>query len=103
MTTKKGHECPPWLYLFQVANHCPKAVSIYMLLWDKKDDFNRIKVKLSDIRIEYLTTFAKFSNQLLYLVKEGLINVNQRTNKTGEEILIIELVGWDEEDKSICW
>lgn len=94
---KNSYMYPPYLYLLQVAEHCPKAVMTYMLLWEgiKKD--NKISVYKSDVRNEYLISLSKFRHDLLLLLREGLININE-TPKSLE----IELVGWDGERAGKC-
>lgn len=92
---KKGHQCPPYFYLYQLSTHFPQAVSIYMDLWNQKNELNRLKVYKSNIEIEYLTKKSKFRNALLLLVKEGLVSFDDKG-----DCYYIELVGWDEEE--IC-
>lgn len=84
---------PPYLYLTQLADHCPKAVSTYMLLWRNIDKENKVNVFKKDIRSEHLITLNKFSHDLLLLVKEGLVSLEETPNW-----FHIELVGWDNEE-----
>ena len=81
---------PPYPYLFQVAEHCPKSVVSYMNLWKSRNKDNRVFVFKSDIRSDYLTTHTKFKNDLLMLAKEGLVSVDESPSK-----YTVELVGYD--------
>lgn len=82
---------PPYYYLAQVAEHCPIAVSTYMLLWRERDQKNKVVIDKNTIRIDHLITLARFRNHLLLLLKEGLISIDETPNR-----LHVELVDWDE-------
>lgn len=90
---------PPYHYLIQVAEHCPKAVCTYMALWRDIDKNNKVVIYKEDIRTQYLTSVAKFRHDLLLLVKEALISIVE-TKKT----IHIEVVGWDidAEGQTLC-
>jgi hypothetical protein len=98
---KKGIEkYPPYFYLKQLADHCPKAVSTYMTLWRSVDAEHKLSVLKKEIREQYLISLSKFRHDLLMLVKEGLVSIDETT-----DILNIELVSWDAEiewDWDIC-
>lgn len=83
---------PPYPYLESVAYHCPKATSTYMWLWAHKDKNHKLTLDISSI--PYVTQHPKatFNNNLIWLVRERLINV-----KTKAGVHHIELVTWDEE------
>lgn len=85
---------PPYVYLAQVADHCPKAVSTYMLLWREMDGDNQIRIRKDEVRAEYLISLAKFRHDLLLLVKEGLVSINETPQK-----ISIEIVGWDKAEE----
>lgn len=89
-------ELPPYAYLMQVLNHSSKSAATYIEIWRHKDKQNKIKVAKNDIRDRFLIPAAKFRNDLLVLVKEGLVSVDQ----TGDDdwyILNIEVIGWGDE------
>ena len=90
MKKKKKSEYPPYLYLKQVAEHCPKAVSTYMTIWQEKNLENKLNVYKKEVRNDYLISLAKFRHDLLLLVKEGLVSINETPN-----LLEIELVDWN--------
>lgn len=87
-----SHRYPPYLYLQQIVDYCPKAASTYMLLWRSIDKENKLDVFKKDIRSEYLISLAKFRHDLLLLVKEGLVSLEETP-----QWLHVEVVGWDEE------
>ena len=86
-------ECPPYLYIFQIAEHCPKALATYLSLWREKDPRNKLKLTKNDVKIQFLTSLRKFNHDLLLLVKEGLVSVEETP-----KAIKIELVGWHEEE-----
>lgn len=90
---KRMYEAPPYEYLVQAADHCPKAISTYLLIWREADKNRKVHVYKKDVLSAFLTPIVKFKNDLMKLVKEGLISVEE-TPKS----LLIELVGWDEEE-----
>jgi hypothetical protein len=89
---EKSPPYPPYFYLAQIADHCPKALSTYLDLWRRKDDENKLNISKHDIRNEYLKTLTRFKNDCMLLAKECLINVDESPN-----FLSIELVGWEDE------
>ncbi len=84
---------PPYLYLTQVAEHCPKALSTYLSLWRERASNNKITVYKEEIRLQFLTSLAKFRHDLFLLVKEGLVSIDETPKSIN-----IELVSWDEEN-----
>lgn len=86
-------EYPPKHYLKQVLAHCPTAGATYLMLWDDKnvhDDMLVLeKKKLCD---QYMTTMAKFKNDIRQLAKEHVINYDE-----SQERFFIELTNWDQE------
>ena len=89
---KDFRDTPPRMYLDNVATHCPKAIATYLALWDRKDKKNKIVIPKDELRIEFLTSVAKFRHDVLLLVKEGLLNLEE-TPKS----LHIELVGYEDD------
>ncbi len=85
-----NNEYPPYVYLFQVAEHCPNAVSTYMSLWKDRDANNKITVSRKDVKREYLLPFNTFENHLISLVKEGLVSINEN-----KKLLEIELTDYN--------
>lgn len=84
-------QLPPYLYLIQVLQHCPKAGALYVDLWNHKDKENRLSIGKNKVRSEFLTSLAKFRHDLLLLVKEGIVSVDETPNA-----IHIELVDWEE-------
>ena len=85
-----NNDLPPYNYLLQVLEHCPKAGALYIHLWKDKDKKNIIKINKKTVREEYLSSLSKFRHDVLMLVKEGLASVDESPNQ-----MIIELTGWD--------
>ena len=81
---------PPYAYLMQVLNHNPQSASTYVELWRHKDDDSKVVVTQDEIRNRFLNTPTKFRNNLMYLVKEGLVSVDESGDK-----MTIELVDFD--------
>jgi len=90
-------ETPPKLYLKQVANHCPKAMSTYLDIWDKKNKQNQLHVYKEDLKSDFLTSLTKFRNDLLHLVKEGLISM-----KETKKVIHVDITGWDNDFDEFC-
>ena len=87
---------PPYLYLAQVAEHCPKAISTYLALWRTANKECKVRVYKDEVRTEFLISLSKFRHDLLLLVKEALVSVEET-----KKVINIELVGWDE-DGDLC-
>lgn len=90
-------DLPPYAYLMQVLNHTPKVAASYVEIWRHKDKHDRLIVCKTEIRNKFLMTAAKFKNDCLVLVREGLINLEQR----GDDdfyTLHIDVVGWGEDE-----
>lgn len=64
---------PPYLHLLKVAEHCPKACFVYMLMWQKRNKNQTLRVIKSKVRDEYNTSLAKFRHDIFLLQKEGII------------------------------
>ena len=91
------YDIPPLLYLKQVAYHCPKAMSTYLDLWEKKGNDNILKIYKEDLKNEFLVSLCKFTNDLRMLVREGLVSFDETQN-----IIKIDITGWDEEREAFC-
>ena len=85
-------ELPPKFYLKQVAQHCPKSILTYMNLWEVKDEDNRVALLKKDVYSNYLISLTRFRNELMLLVREGLISIDESPN-----MITVEMVGWDED------
>ncbi len=83
-------EYPPYAYLTQVLQHCPKAGLTYLKLWSEKNLSNEITVENNKIQNIFFVSKTKFKNDLLLLVNEGLISVNEYPS-----CLVIEMTGWE--------
>jgi hypothetical protein len=92
MEKETSKELPPRYYLKQVAQHCPKSLMTYISLWEAKDNNNRLHIFKKDVYSNFLISFTKFRNELMPLVREGLVSIDESPN-----MISIELVGWDDE------
>jgi hypothetical protein len=92
-------DLPPYVYLTQVLNHCPRSASTYIELWRHKDKNSKVSVAKNQIRNQFLMSAAKFRNDLMSLVKEGLINVDEQMDSDERDWwkLNIELVNFEDE------
>ena len=84
---------PPFFYLLQIAEHCPRALTCYLMLWRDMDRDFMIHVHKDDVRRKYLMSPTKFMNDLLLIRKEGLVSIDETPN-----MYHLELTGWDEEE-----
>ncbi len=93
------HDSPPYLYLEQVAINCPRSVWTYMQVWKKMDTMNRLHVDKKDVPVEFLKSTVRFKNDILLLVREGLISMHETFN-----MIHLEMVGWGykEMDEELC-
>jgi hypothetical protein len=80
------------MYLKQVLDHYPKSASTYIELWRHKDKNNKVVMSNEECRNMFLISPTKFRNDLLCLVREGLISVFEKGFK-----MTIEIVNFDEE------
>ena len=87
---------PPYAYLEQVLQHCPKAGFTYLKLWALRDVNNEIMVDKTNVSSQFSMNKNKFNNDLLLLVNEGLASVNEYPSA-----LIIELTDWDFDAESL--
>ena len=90
--------CPPIPYLKQVAKYAPTALWTYMLLWDYKDEKNKVILFHSEIPRTMLVTKIKFFEDILKLCSESLLNIDEKIQDK-KKIVCIELVGWGNESE----
>lgn len=90
MIIHKLEELPPKFFLKQVANNCPKAISTYIYLWEKKDKNNKVMVTSKDI--SYFSHPNAFKDNLRKLNNEGLLNYIPEDSGT----ISIEMVDWQD-------
>lgn len=69
-------KAPPYDYLVQVLDHCPKAGSTYLALW-KIEESNLVKIKKTDIRNTFKVTVARFRHDILLLSREGVVVIDE--------------------------
>lgn len=84
---------PPYPYLHQVLSHCHKAGVTYLDLWKERDKNNKVTIEKDEIRSRFLASTHNFHHNLLLLVKEGLLSIDESSNR-----LIVELTDWDVDD-----
>ena len=84
-------EYPPDMYFVQVLQHCPKAADTYRQLWLKKDKDNKVTFLKKETKLEFLTSTAKFNNNLLLLAREGVVNIYEFPDE-----ITVELLSWDD-------
>lgn len=83
---------PPYHFLKQVVNHCPKAASVYMDIWERRDEQNCFSTSYKVIGEEFLISKAAFRNAIRMLCKEGLLNFCEPED---QDRVTIELVDWN--------
>lgn len=79
---------PPRPYLEQIMDSVSKS---YCFLWDRKDKKNRVKMTWKDIS-PYFHKHA-FRSNIRKLNNEGLLSYEE-----SDHSILIELVGWDDDD-----
>lgn len=84
------HLFPPYFFLKQVLDHCPKAGTIYLSLWAAQDKNHKVFAPKDRIRADFGSTITRFRNELFFLSKEGLVSVVERP-KTFEVYLVQSL------------
>lgn len=82
---------PPYPYLKQVLEHCPKSASLYMDLWESRNKESSVQIKKDEIKSRFFTSLYLFETSLMKLVKEGLVSVDEKRGEYN-----IELTRWDE-------
>ncbi len=83
-------EFPPIPYIKIVAEHCPRALCLYIKLWEEQSSNNTVVAYKDEIRHRFFTTITRFKNDLMAIVKEGLISVDETPSAYH-----VELVSWD--------
>ncbi len=91
MHIDKNFDIPNPLYLMQVSDHCPRALSTYIKIWGDKDQNSKLTIYKRSIRDRYLNSLTKFRTDLFCLVQEGLISVDE-----SPKLITIEFVDFDE-------
>jgi hypothetical protein len=84
------NQFPPYIYLAQVIEHCALSASTYLQLWREKDKDNVVHIYKKDVYVQFLKRPYKFKNDLINLVKEGLISIDETPKK-----YVIELVDYE--------
>lgn len=77
---------PPYDYLNQILEHCPRAGSIYLMLWKDKNDKNRVFYFKKDITDVHFIEWKRFKTDLVKLQKEKVLEFS--FNSTQEEVTI---------------
>ena len=90
-------DLPPYPYLMQVLNHSANVAATYIEIWRHKDKNDRVVVSKPQIKNQFLVSATKFKNDCLVLVREGLINCEQKGDD-GFFTLVIDVVGWGEDE-----
>jgi len=92
-------DLPPYLYLKQVIDHYPTSAGTYIELWRHKDKKHKLVIAKNQIRNQFLCAPTKFRNDLYNLVREGLVNIDEKWDKDNKDWweLTIELVSFEEE------
>lgn len=91
-------ECfPPYMYLCQVADHCPKAAATYLTLWREKGKDYSITYEKKKIRGNLLVSPTKFRNDILMLAREGLLEMQENPS-----FITITLAGSEEGEADLC-
>jgi hypothetical protein len=96
---------PPYPYLTQVLDHCPRAGATYLALWRNQDENGKIYTSKNDVKTEYLRSWTQFCHDIFLLFKEGLLSYKYYDYENGGESsshVIIELVGYGSEDIFLC-
>jgi hypothetical protein len=86
MIRQDFQELPPKMFMMQILDNVPK---MYVFLWEKKDELNRIFMTWKDLTKYYNKN--SFRSNLRKLCNEGLLNYDESNDG-----ISIELVGWDE-------
>lgn len=84
---------PPMPYLEQVLNHAPKAGQVYLWLWRHANEDHVCHLRASLIADCTMISKTSFKNSLRALCREGLLSFQEH-----DDIVEIELVGWDYEE-----
>ncbi len=84
---------PPKMYLKLAAKHCPKSISVYMDLWDKKNENNIVSVAKEEVYSNFIISYTKFMNRARELSDEGLVTLLPIKDK-----IVIEVTDWLDEE-----
>lgn len=79
----------PTEYLHRIADHCPRALSVFLLCWQT----GQVDITLTDERIKnFCLSKTKIKNDLRSLAKEGLLEYHDNG-----EVLSVTLAQYSEE------
>ncbi len=81
----------PQYIVRRIFKFCPLAGYHYSLLWDLKNDKNKIKLSPDKIRNELFASLANFRKNIRMLAKNELLKFTEQ-----EDVLLIELLVIDE-------
>jgi len=88
MQVQNVWEYPPYPFLEQVLEHCPKAGKTYCFLWKKRDKDNRVLLQREDYTFRHPNAFKE---DLRKLFNEGLISFKDLGNR-----ISIEMISWED-------
>lgn len=91
---------PPYSYLVQVAEHCPKAMSTYLTLWREKPNSGSMIYSKSEVGSIMLLSWTRFKNDLRLLAREGILTVEEFPQKI--EIVLDEYPESEVKDCTLC-
>lgn len=91
---------PPYSYLIQVADHCPRAMATFLILWREKPNDLTLKYSKEDVSSHYLISWTKFKNDLRQLAREGLLIVEEYPNSV--TVTLEEGIEIDAEGLALC-
>ncbi len=60
-------------YLNRIADHCPRALSTYLLCWQHSNDGLDCVITREIITLEHHSTYTRICNDLRALAHEGLL------------------------------
>lgn len=64
----------PIEYLNRIADHCPRAMSTYLLCWREADDDLDVMLSKRFILFDYYNSFTRVLNDIKALAREGLLS-----------------------------
>lgn len=89
---------PPHQYIYVVAQKIPKAILLYIRLWQLKNSNNQLHILRKNVDTIFLTDVYTFRKYLIELCSTGLVSFED--DKENElKIYKIELTDWSENDE----
>src|SRR5271169_3382205 len=88
-----SYNCPPAPYLKQIARKHSSAIWTYMMLWDYRNEKNKVYMFKHEIESRILVRTRKFYTDIMNIASQELLNWQEKT-KHNRTIICIELVGW---------